>query len=459
MIRRALLLAPFALAIAASSAPDASAAPTLSPQGAEVATVDIVKVTGMIDPSEAAYIRGTIQATEAEGASDATVVLQIDSLGAYGDQAVRLGAFIRSASVPVIAWVGPASAKAQGGALYLVYSSALATMAPGAGLGPGRPFDPARKASTEPAAKVAANSRALQALAPGAGATSAGAAAAAVRALPAGPAQRAGAVALVARDVPELLRTLDGRTVTVRSQRVTLVTRGSVARPVAVRFHEIGPVRRTLHAVGTPVAVYVLLVLALWAIAFEFTQSGFGLAGIAGLLGLALAGYGLWVIPFRWVGLVLIVGGIALQGADVIVRRLAWLTGIGTAAFLVGSLWTWWGVSAAIRVPLWLPVLFTIGGFLLFGFGFTVAVQARERIRSQQVGLVGLTGEVRSDLDPVGGVVVKGTVWRARSMDGPIGKGTKVRVRGIDGLVLQVDPEPEPGSESESESESEDDSG
>ena len=147
----------------------------------------------------------------------------------------------------------------------------------------------------------------------------------------------------------------------------------------------------------------------------------------------------------------LIVAGIALQGADVIVRRLAWLTGIGTAAFFAGSMWAWWGVSPAIRVPLWLVILLTVSGFLLFGFGFTVAVQARERIRSQQVGLVGLTGEVRSDLNPEGGVIVKGTVWRARSMDGPITKGTKVRVRAIDGLVLQVLPEPDPEPDPEPE--------
>jgi membrane-bound serine protease (ClpP class) len=175
---------------------------------------------------------------------------------------------------------------------------------------------------------------------------------------------------------------------------------------------------------------------------FELTQPGIGLAGIGGAVSLALAGYGLLVIPFRWVGLAMIVVGTALQGLDVIVKRLAWFTAIGTALFFTGSVWTWWGVSPAIRVPLWLPILFTVGGFLLFGFGFTVAIQARERIRSQQVGLVGLTGEVRSDLNPEGGVVVKGTVWRARTMDGPITKGTKVRVRRIDGLVLQVEPEP-----------------
>jgi membrane-bound serine protease (ClpP class) len=410
--------------------------------GAPGRTVDIVKVSGMIDPAESDYVRGSIEAAERDGA---TVILQIDSIGGFGDRAAQLATFIRSASVPVVAWVGPLGAKAQGQALYLVYGSALAAMAPGAGIGPGRPFDPATTASREPVTEAVAHALALESLAPGAGASGAGVRAVVERALPAGPARSAGAVAVVEQDIPSLLRTLDGRSVRVGSADVMLHTLSSAGQPVQVRFREIGPVRRLWHAVGTSVAVYVLLVLGLWGVMFEFTQPGVGLAGIAGVLGLALAGYGLWVIPVRWVGLAMIVVGTGLQGLDVIVRRLAWFTALGTAMFFAGSLWAWWGVAPAIRVPLWLPILFTVGGFLLFGYGFTVAVQARERIRSQQVGLVGLTGEVRSDLTPEGGVAVKGTVWRARAMDGPIPKGTKVRVRGIDGLVLRV--EPEPGSD------------
>ena len=94
-------------------------------------------------------------------------------------------------------------------------------------------------------------------------------------------------------------------------------------------------------------------------------------------------------------------------------------------------------------LSLWLVMVFTVAGFLLFGFGMTVALKARERVRTAQVGLVGLVGEVRSDLNPEGGVFVKGTLWRARSMDGPIRAGRRIRVRGVDGLILQVEEEPD----------------
>lgn len=226
-----------------------------------------------------------------------------------------------------------------------------------------------------------------------------------------------------------------------------LATRSTAARPVAVRFHEIGPVRRLLHAVSTPTAVYVLLVLGLWAIAFELTQPGFGVAGIAGGLSLALAGFGLTVIPVQWPGMALIVSGSILQGLDVVIRRVAALTVIGTLAFVAGSLLAWWGVAPAIDLSLWLIVMFTVAGAAFFGFGMTVALRARERVRTAQVGLIGLVGEVRTDLDPEGGVYVKGSLWRARSMDGPIPKGARVRIKGVDGLILRVEPESEPEPE------------
>ena len=408
---------------------------------AAAASVDVVKVDGVIDPAQAAYVRGSIERSKRVGA---TVILQVDSRGGYGDEGVRLGRFIRSAAVPVVSWVGPSGARAAGGALFLLYGSSLAAMAPGAGIGPARPFDLDTSASREDPGPVATRSATLLALAPGSGAS-----AEAVRSIvngrvmAAAAARDAGAVALVAEDVPSLLRALDGRTVHTMRGPVVLATANRPDRPVTVRFHEIGLTRRVLHAVGTPGAVYVLLVLGLWGLAFELTQPGFGMAGIAGVVFLVFAGYGLSVVPVNWLGLALIVAGAGLQGLDVVLRRVQALTLGGTALFAFGSALAWWTVAPAVRLAPWLIVVASVGGLLFFGFGMTVALRARERIRTTQVGLVGLVGETRSDLNPEGGVLVKGALWRARSMDGPIPKGRRVRVRGVDSLILRVEQEPD----------------
>ncbi len=422
------------------------AAPTgAEPPAVPVARVDVVKVQGVIDPALAAYVRGTIQEAQRFGA---TVILQLDSRGSYGGEAQALALAIRSATVPVVTWAGPGGARVSGGALFVEYASSLAAMAPGAGLGPGRPFDLATTAAGEKPADVAVNSAALATLAPGSESTVGGVLSLVHGdALAAGPAQQRGAVALVAADVPDLLRKLDGMRVQTPGGPVTLATEGRSGRPVAVRFHEIGPWWRILHAVSTPTAVYVLLVLSLWGVAFEFTQPGFGVAGIGGALALGLAGYGLSVVPVRWLGVAVILAGVLAQGLDVVVRRLRWLTIGGTLLFAAGSILAWRGVDAAIDVPAWLIVMATLAGVLFFGFGMTVALRARERIRTAQIGLVGLVGEVRSELNPEGGVFVKGSLWRARSQDGAIPRGARVRVRSVDGLILRVDQEPdEPSS-------------
>jgi membrane-bound serine protease (ClpP class) len=143
------------------------------------------------------------------------------------------------------------------------------------------------------------------------------------------------------------------------------------------------------------------------------------------------------------VGLGLAVAGMGLQGIDVVIRRVAWLTFVGTAAFAAGSILAWRGVAPAIDLSVWLIVLLSIAGALFFGFGMTVALRSRERVRTAQVGLVGLVGEARADLNPEGAVFVKGALWRARSSNGPIPKGRRIRVRGIDGLILRVEEEPD----------------
>jgi membrane-bound serine protease (ClpP class) len=404
--------------------------------------VDVVKVQGIIDSPVASYVRGTLHEAERSGA---TLVLQFDSsFGSYGDEALRLGAEIARARVPVIAWIGPSGARAAGGSLFVLYSSSLVAMTPGAGVGPGRPFDLGRSASREDPHEVAALRARLERLASGHG----------VRpdafdrlvsgpALPAGPALQGGAVSIVATGLPDLLAKLDGRSVRTAAGPTVLATRSTADRSVAVRFHEIGPGGRLVHALSAPAAVYVLLVLGMWGIAFELTQPGFGVAGIAGVVSVVLAAWGLTMIPVHWAGLGLIVAGTALQGLDVAIRRVAVFTALGTVTFLAGSLLAWWGVAPAIDVSLWVIVLFTVAGALYFGFALTVALRARQRVRTAQVGLVGLIGEVRTDLDPEGGVYVKGSLWRARSMDGPIPRGARVRIKGVDGLILRVEQEPD----------------
>src|SRR5207249_11498189 len=227
---------------------------------------------------------------------------------------------------------------AEGWSVLIADRSSLVTMAPGAGLGPVLPDDlgggrPILREARAPGIRPAAHRLFVG------------------PAYPAGPALDAHLVAFVSPSIPDLLRKLDGQRVTTPDHRAprTLRTLNRAGQPVEVSFHEIGIWRRILHGVSTPGATYVLLVLGVMAVAFELTQPAFGVAGIAGALALALGGYGLAVIPVHWVGIALLLGGTALMGLDVLIKRVAVLTALGTVAFAVGSLRAWHGVVPPLR--------------------------------------------------------------------------------------------------------------
>jgi membrane-bound serine protease (ClpP class) len=157
---------------------------------------------------------------------------------------------------------------------------------------------------------------------------------------------------------------------------------------------------------------------------------------------LLLAAYGMTVVPVSWPGFLLLIGGVGAMVLDVRVRRLGPLTAIGLAAFLAGSILAWRGVAPDLRISPWLIGGAVVASLLYYGFGLTVALQSRDRIVNTQRGLIGLVGEARGKLAPDGPVFVKGTMWRGRSSAGEIAQGERVRVRGVDGLVLRVEAEP-----------------
>jgi membrane-bound serine protease (ClpP class) len=218
----------------------------------------------------------------------------------------------------------------------------------------------------------------------------------------------------------------------------------AAAGTVRIRFENMPLLTRVAHGVSSPSMIYFLLILGLACLAFEMTQPGFGFAGIAGVCLLLLAVYGLTVVPVNNGGLALLVGGIGLMAADVRLRRLGWLSGAGLAAFTAGSVLAWIGVAGPIRVSPWLIGGAVVASVLFYGFGLTVAIQSRDRVLSQQRGLVGLIGEARGRLAPDGPVFVKGALWRGRTIGDPIEPGSRVRVRSVEGLTLSVEAEPDP---------------
>jgi membrane-bound serine protease (ClpP class) len=402
--------------------------------------VDVIKVEGALDRPLLGYLNGRLDDAEARGA---TVVLELDSAGGIGDEAIGLADRLVALRVPVIVWVGPVPAKASGAGMLLLLASSLPSVAPGSQTGPLDPVDLLHPDDRPPGLDVqidawlAARGRTVDRAHEN-------------DAMNGDQAIRYGFAETYAGSVVELLNQVDGTSVPTAAGPVVLHTHvattdadAQAGRGVTVTFGEPGPVKRVEHAVASPSMIYFLLVFGLSCLAFELTQPGFGFAGFAGLFLLGLALYGISVVPPTWYGLLVFLAGLGALSLDVRLRRFGPLTWGGTVVFAVGSFLLYGQVAQAIRISPWLIAGATLGVFLFFGFGMTVAVASRDRIVQTQRGLIGLVGEARGKMAPDGPVFVKGALWRGRSLGETIPSGAKVRVRGVDGLVLKVEAEPE----------------
>jgi membrane-bound serine protease (ClpP class) len=402
---------------------------------AETTVVRVIEVQGPIDRPLLSYLEERL--TEAERAG-AIAVLQLDTPGMLGENALALAERVARLEVPVLTWVGPVPATASGGGLLLMLASSVAGVSPGSQTGPLLPLDVLHPDDGAECLRsriegwLEARGRQdvdLDALG---------------QPLAARDALDAGAAEVAAYTVPGFLQAVDGMTVRTPAGPVVLRTRVATTaaeaseRTVDIRFEEPGVIGRVAHAVATPSMVYFLLVLGLAAIAFELTQPGFGFAGFSGVALMLLAVYGLTVAVPSWPGLGLLLLGIGLLVLDVRLRNLGWPTWVGLVAFGAGSILAWRNVDPSIGISPWLIGGAVLASLLYYGFALTVAIQSRDRIVGTQRGLVGLVGEARGRLAPDGPVFVKGALWRGRTDGDPIEPGTPIRVRGVDGLILRV---------------------
>lgn len=396
--------------------------------------IEVVELEGVIDPTTAGYLEARIDSAISDG-SDA-VILQLDTPGGLDVSMRDMVQRIVRSPVPVVVWVGPPGARAASAGVFLVYASHVAVMADATTLGAAHPVNLGDDTVEEKVVNDAAAFLESLARERGRDVEFAGDAVRESASLAADEALERGVVDLEASTIDELLEVLDGRTVETTAGSRTLVTLGP---DVTVRFHQPGLLTRILHAITDPTIAYLLLVLGFWALVFELSQPGVGVAGLAGTVALVMAFYALAVLPVSIAGLLLLLLGLAFFTIDVFVAGLGVWTVGGTLALLAGSILLFGGVAPAIEVSPWVIGIVVVGSVLFFGFAMTVALRGRKRASiTGSEGMVGLPGEARTDLAPEGQAWVKGALWRARALNGPIPKGTRIRVRRVDGLLLLV---------------------
>jgi membrane-bound serine protease (ClpP class) len=398
------------------------------------------EVDSLIHPASAEFMRDTMNQADRAGA--ALLVFTLRTPGGLVDSTREIVSQMIAAKTPVAVFVGPSGARAASAGFIITIAADVAAMAPGTHIGAAHPVDggdertdPTRtKKATE---DVAAYVRTLA----GGRHRNVQLAAEAVnesRAFTEGEALAATPplIDLVASDVTDLLKKLDGRTIT-RFDGATVTLNLAGARIVAI---EMTLRQRILGTVAHPNIAYLLLTLGTLGLTIELWSPGAVLPGVAGAVCLLLAFFALSVLPVNYAGLLLLLCGLIFLVLEIKVTSYGLLTVGGVVSLAFGSMMLMDSSSPELRVSLSvvLPVVVGLAGIGIFLARLGIAAQRRQPVTGAD-GMIGEIGEALTSIEPGGSgrVTTHGEIWWAKSSE-PIAAGARVRVTGIEGLMLTV---------------------
>jgi len=238
---------------------------------------------------------------------------------------------------------------------------------------------------------------------------------------------------VIAADVAQLLQRLDGRKVKVGGAEPMLATAGVVATAFEPDWRT-----RFLSVITDPSMAYMLILLGIYAIVFEFSNPGMVFPGVVGAICVLIALYAFQMLPVNYAGLALILLGIGFMVAEAFVPTYGSLGIGGVIAFVIGSV-----ILIDTDIPGYGIPYALIGGFAAASAAFLLLVVGallkaqRRPVVSGREELVGAPGEVLEDFEREGWARVHSETWRVRAAT-PLKAGQRVRVAGIDGLTLDV---------------------
>jgi len=416
-------------------------APAQVQPGSHVYTAE---VDGIIHPVAAEYVREVIAKADADGA--ALVVITLRTPGGLVDSTRDINNAIIHAKTPVAVFVGPSGNRAASAGFLITIAADIAAMAPATHIGAAHPVAGNGEKIDDTMAKkmasdVAAYARTLatqrkrnvslveQAVLESRSFTE-------QEALSASPPL----IDLVANDVAELVRKLDGRTITrFDGKTQTLHTAGSASVNIEMSWQQ-----RVLSLIAHPQVAYLLLTLGTLGLTIELWSPGAVLPGVAGGICLLLAFFAFQVLPVSYAGVLLILFGLGLLVLEVKVTSYGLLGVGGVLSLLLGSMMLIDSPLPELQIGLRLiiPVTLGIAGILFFLVTLAVNSQRTQPVTGASAMLHEL-GYALTPIDPggTGSVRTHGEIWTA-SANERIEAGTPVRVTAVEGLRLRVAAEP-----------------
>jgi membrane-bound serine protease (ClpP class) len=397
----------------------------------------VVPVEGAIGPASADFVRRALARAAKEKAQ--LVVLQMDTPGGLDTSMREMIKHILASPVPVATYVAPSGARAASAGTFILYASHHAAMAPGTNLGAASPVsigggggagqkDDKKGSGVDTMTKKVTNDAVayIRSLAQLRG-RNADWGEKAVReavSLPAEDAVKLKVIDHVATDVPDLLKKLGKGNAQIVQVEVDWRT-------------------KILAVITNPSVAYILILLGIYALIFEFTSPGLVLPGVVGAICILLALYSFHLLPVNYAGLALMLLGIAFMVAEAFLPAFGSLGIGGLIAFVLGSII----LIDTDRVPSGFDIPYAlIGGVAAASAAFVflvVGMAVRQRRRPVLTGrehLIGAVAESLEDFEREGWARVHGESWRVRA-NAAVRRGERLRVTAIDGLILTVEVE------------------
>jgi len=393
--------------------------------------VRIIELEGPINPGAAAFLTRGLEDAEKSGVE--LIIIRLDTPGGLVPSMRTMVKGIMNSSVPVVVYVAPKGAGAASAGVMITVSAHVAAMAPGTNIGAAHPVGAGGKDIDKDMSEKVVNDMASygRGIAQDKG-KNADWVEKAIResvSITAEEAVEKKVVDLVAADIDELLKLLDGREIELQKGKVTLKTKDLVKT-----YYEPGFRDAVLRVISDPNIAYILMMIGLAGLYFELAHPGAVFPGVIGAISLILAFYSFQTLPVNYAGLLLIALAIIFFIAEIKVASYGILSLGGIVSLTLGSIMLFEDVGVSLR--LMAPTIVLIGGF--FVIVSTLAFRAyHSKPQSGVEGLIGEVGVVQKPIDPEGLVFVHGEYWRAVSGE-KLEPGEMVTVEQVTGLVLKV---------------------
>jgi membrane-bound serine protease (ClpP class) len=407
--------------------------------------VHYAEVKGSIDPGSGEFLIGAIHDAEDKGAE--ALVVRLDTPGGLLSATRDVVQTELSAKVPIVFWVGPPGARAGSAGVFLTLAAHVAAMAPSTSIGAAHPVElgSSEEKKDEKSTMVQKLENDTASFVKGIAerrSRNVEWAEKAVReseSVTSSKALELHVIDLIAEDVPELLRKIDGRKVDLGGgERRTLRTASAEVRNVSWAVKD-----QVLHWLASPEILYLIAMLGVIGVMLELFHPGTIVPGVVGGICLVIAGIGLQMVPVNVGALLLIVLGIAFFVAEMYLGGHGGFVAAGLVCVVIGSLL----LVGHVDKGFYADSDFGIGWRIVAPVGAAMAViagtlawklsrSARQPLITGGYSLIGEVGEMRDDAT----VLVGGELWKAHSAE-PMAAGTRARVLAVHGLTLEVAPE------------------